>query len=208
MNRPTAVVWDMGGVLYRYFTELLVEKGSDEAWPLEELPLGPTGPARDPAYDDLLEGRIDEADYARGLIEALAGHGISIDPTTDLDWTGAARPRTWDAIARIGAAGYPQVVLTNDASRWLGHRWWETWEPARHFDGIIDAITLPERKPAPGPYIAAATRLGVAPEDCILIDDHPVNCRGAEAVGMTSLTFDIADPDRSIDRLVEQLGIA
>ena len=63
------------------------------------------------------------------------------------------------------------------------------------------------RKPAPEPYLAAAEALAAPPSECLFIDDMPVNCRGAEAVGMDSHLFDILDPEGSIGRLLERLGI-
>jgi hypothetical protein len=35
----------------------------------------------------------------------------------------------------------------------------------------------------------------------------PVNCRGAEVVGMLSLWFDVRDPDGSVHRLIGRLGL-
>ena len=58
MNRDSAIVWDMGGIMYRYFTEMLVDLDREQGWPLQEMALGPTGPGPDAAYEDLLEGRI------------------------------------------------------------------------------------------------------------------------------------------------------
>lgn len=207
MNRNPAIVWDMGGIMYRYFTEMLVDRGREQGWPLPEMALGPTGPGPDAAYEDLLEGRIGETAYVQGIIDSLAGRGIQFDPASDLAWTTHRRPQTWDAITRIAAAGHLQAVLTNDASRWLGDGWWENWEHAGHFAAVIDVITLTERKPDPGPYLAAARALRIAPQGCLFIDDLPVNCRGAEAVGMASLRFDVADPDGSIERLLDRLEI-
>ena len=42
-------------------------------------------------------------------------------------------------------------------------------------------------KPQPEIYRLAAERLGVAPEECVFVDDLRENCEGAEAVGMTAI---------------------
>jgi putative hydrolase of the HAD superfamily len=72
---------------------------------------------------------------------------------------------------------------------------------------MIDVSMIGVRKPAPEPYLAAATALNVAPSECLFVDDMPANCHGAEAVGMESHLFDILDPAGSIDRLLTRLQV-
>ena len=62
----------------------------------------------------------------------------------------------------------------------------------RHtLDQLSDVIVISaeERceKPDPRIYLVAAERLGVAPEECVFVDDKPRNCDGARAVGMTAV---------------------
>lgn len=200
-----AVVWDMGGIMYRYFTELLVDHAVASGWP--RLALGPTGPLPDPAYDAQSCGDINESEYLEVIRARLQEAGIDLDPLTAFDFSEHMRPATWQLIEHLHLAGRPQALVTNDASTWLGDNWWETWEPARWFDAIIDVSVLGVRKPAAAPYLAAAAQLGLQPSDCIFVDDMQVNCDGAEAVGMGSQVFDIAAPEASITALRERIGI-
>ena len=39
------VVWDMGGILYRYFTEVMRDRGTERGWPIDNIPLGEGDPA-------------------------------------------------------------------------------------------------------------------------------------------------------------------
>ena len=208
MNEPTrplpALVWDMGGIMYRYFTELLIDRAAAHGWPT--VALGPTGSLPDPDYDAQLRGDIDESDYLALVRGRLASVGVEIDPVTAFDFTEERRPATWALIEELHAAGHPQALLTNDASKWLGAAWWETWEPVAWFDAIIDVAVLGVRKPAPEPFLAAAAELGVEPSDCIFVDDMDVNCAGAEAVGMRSHLFDITAPEHAIRVLRHRLG--
>lgn len=204
--RP-ALVWDMGGILYRYFTEVLLLMAPDRGWDLAAVPLGPTGTVPDPAYGRMLRGEIDEHDFLDEVRARLQALGIAVDPVAAIDWAGHERPEVWEVIEAAHVAGHPQAVLSNDATRWLGARWWETWPPAAWFDVMVDVATLEQRKPAAGPYLAAAERLGVPPEDCLFIDDMPVNCDGAEAVGMASHWMDVRDPQGSMERLAKRLDL-
>jgi HAD superfamily hydrolase (TIGR01509 family) len=45
------------------------------------------------------------------------------------------------------------------------------------------------RKPEPRAFLGAAARLGVAPEECLLIDDRERNCAAARALGMEAIRF-------------------
>jgi HAD superfamily hydrolase (TIGR01509 family) len=207
-RRPVgAVIWDMGGIFRRYFTEPMVEIGRARGWPLERIPLGPTGLVADPDYWAMAEGEIEESEYLHRILERLDAEGISFDPRRDVDWRAHERPATWETIARLHQAGIPQVILTNDASRWMGERWWETWEPAHFFKAVVDVATLDQRKPEPGPYLEAILRAGVPAAACVFVDDMPVNCRGAEAVGMRSVWFDITRPEAAIAALLEMAGL-
>ncbi|MFQ5554808.1 MAG: HAD-IA family hydrolase [Acidimicrobiia bacterium] len=208
MSRLPHVVWDMGGIMWRYFTELMVIQGAAAGWPMERLPLGPTGPAPDPYYVEMLDGDLDEPEYIELIHDKLAAEGIAFHPVRDLDWHDAMRPETWAAIEKIAAVGHRQAVLTNDATRWLGERWWDTWDRAGLFDAVVDVTQIGVRKPAPEPYLTVAAALGVPAGECLFVDDLPANCRGAEAVGMTSHLFDITAPQRSIATLLETLGLA
>ena len=207
MTKRPHIVWDMGGIMYRYFTEMLVDVGAVKGWPLDKIPLGPTGRIPDPNYVRLRAGDFDEPEYLRMIVDDLKSHGIVFDPPRDLDWTDQERQETWATIERINQAGHRQALLTNDASKWLGPNWWSTWEPARWFESVIDVITVGVRKPAPEPYLAAARALDVPATDCLFVDDMPPNCRGAEAVGMQSHLFDITDPEGSLDRLERRLDL-
>lgn len=206
-DRLPAVVWDMGGILYRFFTEALVETGRARGWPLDRLPLGPTGPAHDPYYEAMDRGGLPESEYVREVVAALAREGIAYDPHRKASFGGAPRLETWAAVDRLRSAGHRQVVLTNDATRWHGDRWWETWEYRDRFDAIVDAHSLGVRKPAPEAYLACVEALATTPGRCIFVDDLRVNCAGAEAVGMGSCWFDITDPEGSLERLLGRVGL-
>ncbi len=202
-----AVVWDMGGVFTRYFTEVMVEIGRERGWPLDRLPIGPTGEAPDAEYALMCDGGLDEPEYLERMMARFRSHGIVFDPKTDVDWDHHQRPETWALIEDIHGAGRVQGILTNDASKWMGDDWWTTWPPASMFAGLVDVATIGVRKPAAAPYRAACAAIARTPDTCVFVDDMRINCRGAEAVGMQSQLFDITDPAASIAALRERIGL-
>jgi putative hydrolase of the HAD superfamily len=202
------VIWDMGGIFQRYFTEPMVEIGRARGWPVDRLPLGPTGPAPDPAYERMAEGEVTEGEYLRGLLAALAAEGITFDPVSDHDWEQERRPEVWALIEQIAEdPAIRQITLTNDATAWMGELWWETWPDAHRFDALVDVATIGVRKPAPEPFLHALAVIGLPASDCVFVDDMPVNCRGAEAVGIRAVWFDITDPTGSVKRLREAIDL-
>ena len=201
----TAIVWDMGGIMYRYFTEILAERAEVERWPT--VPLGPTGRLPDAEYAAMDAGEMVEPEYLGVVRRRLAAAGVEVDPVNEIAWSEQAREPTWTLIRALSEAGHRQALLTNDASKWLGERWWETWAPVSWFDAIVDVVTVGVRKPAPEPYLAAAEALDLPASACLFVDDMRVNCDGAEAVGMASHHFDIRAPERSIGELAERLGV-
>ena len=88
----------------------------------------------------------------------------------------------------------------------LGHRmhvlsnypfWWETVEEvvgvSRYVPWSFVSCNTGVRKPDAAAFLRPAEQLGVAPGDCLFVDDHEVNCRAAHAVGMPSILFEDAD---------------
>jgi len=51
-------------------------------------------------------------------------------------------------------------------------------------------------KPSPEVFVAATARYGVAPQDCLLLDDMPANIEAAQAFGWQALLFTDADSAR------------
>jgi beta-phosphoglucomutase-like phosphatase (HAD superfamily) len=55
------------------------------------------------------------------------------------------------------------------------------------FGAIVAAGDYPRGKPNPDPFLAAAARLGVSPEDCLALEDSHNGVRAAHAAGMMTV---------------------
>ena len=53
-----------------------------------------------------------------------------------------------------------------------------------YFPVVVGAEDYREGKPAPEPFLTAAARLGVAPEQCLVFEDAEAGVQSAEAAGM------------------------
>lgn len=62
-------------------------------------------------------------------------------------------------------------------------------EQADIFDAITTSSAVGVLKPSPRIYQLAAKQLGVLPEECVFVDDIPVNVEGANNVGMKGILY-------------------
>jgi HAD superfamily hydrolase (TIGR01509 family) len=61
---------------------------------------------------------------------------------------------------------------------------------AHHFgDRVFSAAGFARGKPHPDIYLHAARALGVAPEQCLVVEDHPVGVAAGAAAGMTVIAL-------------------
>ncbi|WP_322974301.1 HAD family hydrolase [Actinacidiphila epipremni] len=91
------------------------------------------------------------------------------------------RPGALRLLAELRAAGVPVALVTASPRRvvdvvlrTLGADW---------FALTVAAEDTVRTKPAPDPYLRAAGRLGVAPADCVVVEDSPVGLAAALAAG-------------------------
>ncbi|MBU1281051.1 MAG: HAD-IA family hydrolase [Alphaproteobacteria bacterium] len=66
---------------------------------------------------------------------------------------------------------------------------------------IHSAHTYGVAKPDPGLFLIAAETMGVAPKDCVVVDDSPSGCIAARRAGMRCFGF---DPHRDGARLISE----
>jgi len=72
------------------------------------------------------------------------------------------------------------------------------------FDAVVLGPRLGVRKPDPEVFRRTAEVLGVPPSDCVVVDDVPVNVRGAVAAGAVGVRH--TDPDSTLRELAILFG--
>lgn len=53
-----------------------------------------------------------------------------------------------------------------------------------HFEFVLADGDYPRKKPSPDPYLVAAARIGLPPEECLVVEDSERGLRAAVAAGM------------------------
>jgi HAD superfamily hydrolase (TIGR01509 family) len=59
----------------------------------------------------------------------------------------------------------------------------------RYFEVVISSDAVKEGKPAPDIFLCAASELGCAPSECVVVEDSPHGIRGAKRAGMKTVGF-------------------
>ena len=57
------------------------------------------------------------------------------------------------------------------------------------FDAVADGTDITHSKPDPEVFLVAARKLGVAPEDCAVVEDAKAGIEAAKAGGMTAFAL-------------------
>src|SRR5580704_1429264 len=107
-----------------------------------------------------------------------------------------------DAVRQIRAAGYKTALLTN-ISREGEAIFTKLFPVDELFDVIVDSSKVGMRKPDPEIYRLTCSRLEVAPERCLFIDDLLCNVEAADALVMQ--TIQCLDPVAVAGEVVQRL---
>jgi putative hydrolase of the HAD superfamily len=102
-----------------------------------------------------------------------------------------------DALAGLRAAGVPVALVTNA----LGRDCYDGFDLDALADVVVISSAVGVRKPSRRIYAVACEGLGVAPEDCVMIDDVQHNLAGAARLGIAGLLHrDAAATVRELDQ--------
>ena len=164
---------------------------------------------------DLLVGEF--ADHGLHLsVETIARDfigGTMVDVATRARSAGAALPATWvddfyqrlyahlatgtplipgilAVLDRLDTAGIAFAMGSNGSDQKMQITLGQHPGLIARFRGhLYSGQTLGAPKPAPDLYLYAAKQLGVAPVDCVVIEDSPTGARAAKAAGMRCLGY-------------------
>jgi putative hydrolase of the HAD superfamily len=106
-----------------------------------------------------------------------------------------------EAVKKARAGGVRTGLISNS---W-GHGRYDRSTFPEMFDGVVISGEVGLHKPEPEIFELGAEKAGLAPADCVFVDDLRENCAGAEAVGMTAVLHRGADS--TLPELERLLGI-
>jgi len=124
--------------------------------------------------------------------------------------------RLFDGVTELLEAlqGRIQIALATMSSRKVVDKLLPAKEIGGYFDVVVTADEVVNPKPDPEIFLVSAARLGVEPEDCVVVEDSIFGVRAAKAAGMKCIAvssgvyskeeLEEENPDLMIDSLVEK----
>lgn len=97
----------------------------------------------------------------------------------------------FDYVAKELKPHYKLGFLSNAADDWLNELF--TPEQLALFDDFVLSYQHNIRKPDTAIFELAASRLGVLPTECVLVDDVAEYCEGARRIGMQTVQYQSLD---------------
>ncbi len=102
----------------------------------------------------------------------------------------------------IRAMNIPMALATSTSEASVG-KYMQRTGYGVYFDRIITGNRVTKGKPAPDIFLLAAKELGVAPADCLVIEDSPNGIRAGHAAGMKVIMVPDLDPiNEELEKLV------
>ncbi|WP_257478618.1 HAD-IA family hydrolase [Acidipropionibacterium jensenii] len=201
MLTPAAVLWDLDGTLVntepRWIeAEIQIATSRGLAW-TEEDSLGFVGTPMTLACTAISQGLGGNPDPDQ-IAALLVSQVRQYHQQREVPWC----PGSYELLKQVRAAGIPCALVTSSTRSVI--------EPLlEHFEeGLFSSIVcfddLPEghTKPAPDPYLRAASELGVDAADCLVIEDSPSGAQAGNAAGARVLTLDgLATPPPAANRV-------
>ena len=92
-------------------------------------------------------------------------------------------PGVIDLLEMLARRGIRRAVVSSSSHHWVDG-WLEKLAFADCFETVVCRGDAPRIKPAPDLYLAATERLGLKPEDCLVIEDSLNGVKSAKAAGM------------------------
>jgi putative hydrolase of the HAD superfamily len=192
-----AVISDFGGVLTNHLVEAFAAFQDESGISAEQLGRGMQRIAeRDGEYPlyRLERGEVSEPDFLDDLswgLEPELGHRPTLHTFREVYFK-ALHPNEpmLDLMRELRRHGYRMAILTNNVREW--EELWRSKLPLDEiFELIVDSAWVGLRKPQPEIYLLTLERLGdgLAPKDCLFVDDNELNVEAARDLGMVGVQF-------------------
>lgn len=183
---PAAVLWDMDGTLVDTEKLWTISIADTARWLGGELSAAGRIAMVGSNMAESMDILFDDLGLPRDPARQAAAEEYIVDRTGELFHAGIEwRPGAQEALRAVRAAGWPTALVTN-----TGRKLTEVALDAigrEHFTVSVCGDEVPRGKPEPDPYLRAAQLLGVAPQECLAVEDSPTGALAAERAGVAVL---------------------
>ena len=198
------IVFDMGNVLIRFDPEEFISRA------------GITDPADRRIVREELFASVEWAQMDMG-VENEASFEPKVlariperlkEPVRDLlhNWAFPRQmiPGMEELVQRLKNAGYGIYLLSNASVNQPGY--WNQLPVSRLFDGTLVSAFVKTVKPCPQIYQLFTEKFSLRGEECLFIDDAPINVAGAVAAGWSGIVF--YGDAKQLEEKMRKMGLA
>jgi len=198
------IVFDMGNVLIRFDPEEFISRA------------GITDPADRRIVREELFASVEWAQMDMG-VETEASFEPKVlariperlkEPVRDLlhNWAFPRQmiPGMEELVQRLKNAGYGIYLLSNASVNQPGY--WNQLPVSRLFDGTLVSAFVKTVKPCPLIYQLFTEKFSLRGEECLFIDDAPINVAGAVAAGWSGIVF--YGDAKQLEEKMRKMGLA
>jgi epoxide hydrolase-like predicted phosphatase len=190
MSRYEALVVDFGGVLTTPLQDsfvLFAEALGIELQDLVRVALRAYTGDTDPLVVAFETGALSDEEFSRQFAQRLSEEtGVQVDAERLVErMFGGMRLEEGmlDAVAAAKRNGFKTALLSNS--------WGLSGYPRERLGELMDVIVISGevgmRKPDPAIFELTTAKLGLAPEACVFVDDHPGHLKAAQEAGMETV---------------------
>ena len=198
------IVFDMGNVLIRFDPEEFISRA------------GITDPADRRIVREELFASVEWAQMDMG-VETEASFEPKVlariperlkEPVRDLlhNWAFPRQmiPGMEELVRRLKNAGYGIYLLSNASVNQPVY--WNQLPVSRLFDGTLVSAFVKTVKPCPQIYQLFTEKFSLRGEECLFIDDAPINVAGAVAAGWSGIVF--YGDAKQLEEKMRKMGLA
>ena len=202
-----AAIFDFGGVLTTPLQDAMTRFAAEHGIEMSDLvraALGAYAGHEDDLVTGFETGRVDEEQFSREFAARLTEYsGVTIAPENLVErlLQLELEEDMIRAVRTIKSSGYRTALLSNS---W-GTRLYPMELLRELFEVVVISGEVGLRKPDPQIFELTTDKLGLEPDRCIFVDDHPGHLKAALDAGMTTVLH--RTPTETIAELEELLEI-
>ena len=191
----TTIISDFGGVLTSPLLRSFAAFQDEAGVPLEALGQAMQVIAERDGENPLFaleRGEMTEHAFLSAIgseLDGLLGRPVEMHTFTERYFASlTANAELIEHLRGLRDRGLRMAMLTNNVREWES-RWRAMLPVDEIFELVVDSAFVGLRKPDPAIYELTCSRLGVAPEECLFLDDLEHNVVAARELGMAAVQF-------------------
>ncbi len=108
-------------------------------------------------------------------------------------------PGALEFVDELRRQGVKTVIVTSSDNKKMDFLFAQHPDFPSHFDAVVTAADVTHSKPHPEPYLVGATKVGVAPEECLVFEDSFQGLESGRRAGCRVVGIATTNPAEAIE---------